>query len=35
VVEEELFFNYDGAGDLYENHREKYPFIRKNKSGQK
>lgn len=25
---EELFFNYDGAGDLYRNHRDKYPFIK-------
>lgn len=27
-VGEELFFNYDGQGLLYQNFKEKYPFIR-------
>ena len=29
--EEELFFDYDGDGELYNSHREKYPFIKKKK----
>jgi SET domain-containing protein len=25
---EELTFHYDGSGKLYEQHRDKYPFIK-------
>lgn len=24
---EELFFDYDGEGELYKNYKDKYPFI--------
>jgi SET domain-containing protein len=30
-IGEELFFDYDGAGDLFANHKTKYPFIKKKK----
>ena len=29
--DEELFFNYDGNGELYKNYKHKYPFIREKK----
>ncbi len=28
---EELLFDYDGEGNLFKNHRHKYPFIRNKK----
>ena len=31
VPDEELFFNYDGSGELYKNYKQKYPFIREKK----
>jgi SET domain-containing protein len=30
--DDELFFDYDGEGQLYENYKEKYPFINKKKN---
>lgn len=32
AVGDELYFNYDGAGDLFKNHKTKYPFIKKPKN---
>jgi hypothetical protein len=32
AIGEELYFNYDGEGDLFKNHKTKYPFIKKSKA---